>query len=368
MITFRIAVFPGDGIGQEVMNPCLELLEMAARKVGGFELQTEWYEAGADLYRRTGVALPDESLAAAADADAILLGAMGLPDVRYPDGTEVQPHLDLRERFKLYAGMRPLRFMRGTPSPLSDPRAQTLDAVLVRESTEGIFASRTMTRSEGDAVIGTIRISRDVSERLFHFAFRLARTRAAARGRPARLTCVDKANVIPSLAFFRTIFLEVAQSYQDVSADCIYVDAAGLHLIRSPWEFDVLVTENMFGDILSDIGAALIGGMGMAPSADVGDDHAIFQPCHGTAPDIAGRGLANPTAMILSGAMMLDWLGQKHGVQSCIVASKLLTHSVEAAFAPGDLVSYENGGNAGMAFITEQVRASLRRSESLMAL
>lgn len=368
MISFQIAVFPGDGIGQEVMKPCVELLHTAARKVGGFELQTSNYGAGADLYRRTGVALPPEELTAAAAADAILLGAMGLPDVRYPDGTEVQPHLDLREKFKLYAGVRPFHIIEGAPTPLSDPRARGLDAVLVRESTEGIFASRTMTKYENNAALGTIRISRDVSERLFHFAFDLARVRATARGRPARLTCIDKANVIPALAYFRSIFLEVAEHYPDVMADCIYVDAAGLRLVRSPWEFDVLVTENMFGDILSDVGAALIGGMGMAPSADIGDEHAIFQPCHGTAPDIAGRGMANPTAMFLSGAMMLEWLGHKHGVKSCIAASQLLTRAVEAAFAPGDLVSYENGGSAGMAAITERVRTALRHPETLPAL
>ena len=139
--------------------------------------------------------------------------------------------------------------------------------------------------------------------------------RAAPRrgGRKPRVTCVDKANVIPSLAYFRTMFLEAAKKISGDRSDCVYVDATALRLVRSPWEFDVLVTENMFGDILSDLGAGLIGGMGMAPSADIGDSHAIFQPCHGTAPDIAGKGLANPTAMLLSAAMMLDWLGDRHG-------------------------------------------------------
>ena len=314
------------------------------------------------------MALPDSALAAATQADAILLGAMGLPDIRYPDGTEVQPHLDMRDRFQLYAGIRPIRILPGAPTPLADPRARTVDCVLVRESTEGLFASRSLTRREGDAVLDTMKISRAVSERLFEQAFLLAQRRARARdGRPGRVTCVDKANVIPSLAYFRSIFLEIARRYPDVPSDCAYVDATALRLVRSPWEFDVLVTENMFGDILSDLGAALIGGMGMAPSADIGDRHAIFQPCHGTGPDIAGRGLANPTAMLLSGAMMLDWLGDRHDNAGCKKAAVLLDRAVAEAFAPGDLVSSENGGTAGTATITARVRAALEQQVAAAA-
>jgi 3-isopropylmalate dehydrogenase len=359
MREFQIAVLPGDGIGPEVMAPCLDLLQQAAAQAGGFRLDFQMRDMGADLYRRTGVALPDASLRAAEAADAILLGAMGLPDVRYPDGTEIQPHLDLRERFHLYAGVRPVRVLKGAPSPLADPRAAQVDCVLVRESTEGLFASRSLTRREGDeAVYDTMLITRAVSERLFEAAFKLARARKA-QGRPGRVTCVDKANVIPSLAFFRTIFLECAARHPDIAANCAYVDAVGLRMVKEPWTFDVLVTENMFGDILSDVGAALMGGMGMAPSADIGDRHAIFQPCHGTAPDIAGQGLANPTAMILSGAMMLEWLGETHGLAACTRAAQALTAAVEAAFAPGDLVSVEHGGTAGTKIIAERVGQAL---------
>ena len=362
MRSFNVAVFPGDGIGREVMTPCLVLLEQAAARVGGFRLRFETHEAGAELYRRTGTALPADALAATEAADAILLGAMGLPDVRYPDGTEVQPHLDFRERFELYAGVRPIRIVPGMPTPLRDPRAHQVDCVLVRESTEGLFAARKATRRDDDAVYDTMKISRSVSTRLFETAFALARVRAARRGgRPARVTCVDKANVIPSLAFFRQLFLESAARHPEIAADCAYVDAVGLRLVRSPWEFDVLVTENMFGDILSDVGAALIGGMGMAPSADIGDRHAVFQPCHGTAPDIAGRGLANPTAMFLSAAMMLEWLGDRHGLEGCRVAASLITSSVDAAFASGALVPVENGGEAGTDVITAAVRDALGR-------
>jgi 3-isopropylmalate dehydrogenase len=360
MHNFRIAVFPGDGIGHEVMAPCVSLLRELASSTGGFALDFETFEAGAALYQRIGIALPDNAMQAAGAADAILLGAMGLPNVRYPDGTEVQPHLDMREKFQLYAGIRPIRIMRGAPTPLSDPRAADVDCVLVRESTEGLFASRSMTRREGDAVFDTMKISRSVSERLFEAAFKLAIKRARTRGgRNPRVTCVDKANVIPSLAYFRTIFLDVARRHPDVQSDCAYVDATALRLVRSPWEFDVLVTENMFGDILSDLGAALIGGMGMAPSADIGDNHAIFQPCHGTGPDIAGRGLANPTAMLLSAAMMLEWLGERHGNPSCTRAAVALTRAIEAAFGSGDLVSTEAGGTAGTETIVTRVRSAM---------
>ena len=316
MRQFQIAVFPGDGIGVEVMPPCLALLEAITERIGGFGLRFASFEAGAELYRRTGEALPAAALQGAEAADAILLGAMGLPDVRYPDGTEVAPHLDFRDRFELYAGVRPVRVLAGAPTPLADERASRIDCVLIRESTEGLFVSRKMSRRDGpDVVLDTMRISRSVTERLCEFAFRLARQRRA-KGSPGRVTCVDKANVLPSMAFFRSIFLEVAARHPDLVADCMYVDATALRLVRAPWEFDVMVTENMFGDILSDLGAALMGGMGMAPSADVGDRQAVFQPCHGTAPDIAGRGVANPAAMFLSAAMMLEWLGEQHDVSA----------------------------------------------------
>jgi 3-isopropylmalate dehydrogenase len=362
MREFRIAVLPGDGIGREVMAPCLALLQAVVASVGGFRLSLTQYEAGAEVYRDTGVALPDEVLREAGEADAILLGAMGLPAVRYPNGTEVTPQIELREHFQLYAGVRPVRVLPGAPTPLADPRARQIDLVLVRESTEGLFAARELTRRDGnDAVYDTMRITRAACARLFDFSFSLARRRARS-GRRGRVTCVDKANVLPSMVFFRKVFNERAAWYDDVDADCAYVDATALRLVRQPWDFDVLVTENMFGDILSDLGAALMGGMGMAPSADIGDAHAVFQPCHGTAPDIAGRGLANPTAMVLSAAMMLDWLGGKHGVADCSRAAGELTQAVERAFAGGSLVPAEFGGTAGTREITDRVGSELERA------
>ena len=362
MREFRIAVLPGDGIGREVMAPCLTLLETVMSQTSEVCLRFEPHEAGAELYLKTGVALPEDALRAAASADAILLGAMGHPDVRYPNGTEIVPQIDLRDRFQLYAGIRPIRVFPGVRIPLGDPRATGIDFVIVRESTEGLFAARTESRREGeDVVLDTMRVTRHGSERLFEAAFALARRRRRP-DRAATVTCVDKANVLPSMAFFRRIFLDCAARHPDVIADCLYVDAAALRLVRSPWDLDVLVTENMFGDILSDLGAGLMGGMGMAPSADIGDTQAVFQPCHGTAPDIAGRGLANPTAMFLSGAMMLDWLGDRHSVPACQRAAGALTQAVERAFAGGRLVPVEHGGSAGTAEIAGRVMRELTES------
>jgi 3-isopropylmalate dehydrogenase len=355
----HIAVMPGDGIGAEIMPPCVELLERLARHFGGFTFRFETLEAGAAHFRRTGTALPEEVLARAQAADAILFGAMGLPDIRYPDGREIAPQLDMREQFDLFAGLRPVKTFPGLPVPLADPRGQNLDFVLIRESTEGLFSARGKTRFEDDrAAHDTMTITRNASERLFDFAFDLARRRKA-RGAPGRVTCIDKANVLGSFVFFRKIFEERAAENPDIEADCAYVDATALDMIRKPWTFDVLVTENMFGDILSDAGAALMGGMGIAPSADIGLRHAMFQPCHGSAPDIAGSGKANPTAMFLSAAMMLDWLGERHGIEACREAGAELERAVHAAFASGNLRPVEMGGASGLKEITAAVTDGL---------
>ena len=357
--SFAIAVLRGDGIGPEVMDPCVELLSDLGDQTGEFKLSSTQLEAGADLYQRTGTALPDEVLRAAADADAVLLGAMGDPRVRYPDGREIAPQVDMREHFELFAGVRPIRTYPGMPVPLADPRAQDLDLVLIREQTEGLFAGRNSGTVEDDKIArDSLTITRAGCERLFDFAFDLARRRRADGGE-GRVTCVDKANILQSFAFFRRIFDERAARYPDVTADHCYVDAMAMNLVKQPWSYDVIVTENMFGDILSDLGAALMGGMGMAGSADIGAKHAVFQPCHGTAPDIAGQGKANPTAMFLSAAMMLDWLGERHDMPGVRRAGRQLTDAVVAAYRDDTLRPIEHGGPHGTAAITRRVREKL---------
>jgi 3-isopropylmalate dehydrogenase len=351
---YRIAVMPGDGIGHEVMDACLPVLQAAVAKVSGRPLQFDTHHVGADVYQQTGRDIPASAWAAAETADAMLFGAAGDPQVRYPDGREIAPQLDLRERFQLFAGVRPLRLLPGARSPLSDPRAASIDLVLIREQTEGLFSARSIDDSDAHQATDVMTITRAGAERLFDFGFHLARRRKAA-GKAGRLTCVDKANVLASMAYFRAIFDERAVQNSDISADHIYVDAAALNLVRAPWDYDVMVTENIFGDILSDLGAGLVGGMGMAPSADIGPEHGLFQPAHGTAPDIVGQDKANPTAMFLSAALMLDWLAERHDDAAARQAASLINSAVDNAYATAGLVPHEHGGPHGTAEIRDQV-------------
>jgi 3-isopropylmalate dehydrogenase len=359
MNDFRILVLPGDGIGVEIMDACLALLERVVSKAGGFRLAFERHAAGAAHYRDTGVAFPDAVAKACEQCDAILFGSMGLPDVRYPDGTEIAPQLDLRRNLDLYAGVRPIRAIPGIPLPLADPRAREIDFVLVREQSEGWFYGRyhpTAGPVSSDEIAYDIgRITRKGSERLFEFSFRLAAQRRQRNPRKGRVTCVDKANVHRGFALMRKTFWEVAKRHPGVAAADAYVDAMALDLVRRPWDFDVLPTENQFGDILSDLGAALVGGMGLAPSADVGDRHGLFQPAGGTAPDIAGKGIANPTAMFLSAAMMLEWLGERHGVPQATECAQRIERAVDRAFGERKVLSAEFGGKDGTAAITRAV-------------
>jgi 3-isopropylmalate dehydrogenase len=356
--TYDICVMPGDGIGVEVIDATIPLLDKLAHNAP-FAFRFATYPGGAQHYAATGDALPDATLEAARNAHAILFGAMGWPAIRYPDGTEIAPQLDLRVALELYAGVRPARALPGIALPLADPRARNIDLVVVRESTEGLFASRGKGTLDGDSEArDTMVITRRGSERVHDFAFRLARRRKA-RGRPGRVTCVDKANVFLSMAFFRRVFDERARNFPDIEARHNYIDATALDMIRKPWDFDVMVTENMFGDILSDETAALIGGMGMAPSADIGDKHALFQPCHGSAPDIAGQGKANPTATILSAAMMLDWLAEQHGADALAKAAQRLEQAVDQVFASQRVMPHEFGGRDGTRAIADAVAANL---------
>ncbi len=344
--TFEIAVFDGDGIGPEIMAPTRNILARMAEVSAGYDLRFVEAPAGAAHYAKTGKALPSASMRAAREADAILLSAMGLPDVRYDDGTEISPQIDLRKALTLFAGVRPVTIKAGQISPLRMPLGREVDFVLIRESTEGLFHSQGRGEVTKDEARETLLITREISAKLFRFAFDLARSRKKVGRGPGRVTCVDKANVFRAFAFFREIFDAEAANHSDLTSDHAYVDATALWMVQKPWDFDVLVTENMFGDILSDLGAGLMGGLGLAPSADIGLDHAVFQPCHGSAPDIAGKGLANPFAMILSAAMMLDWLGIKYENGAMTRDGARLREAVEAVVAQGAALTRDLGGTA----------------------
>jgi 3-isopropylmalate dehydrogenase len=310
---YRIAEIGGDGIGPDVVAEAVRVLK--AVETEGLQFSFEKGEVGAALYRRTREDLPRETVELCRAVDAILFGAAGLPDIRHADGTELVPQITLRMILDLYAGMRPIKLYPGVPTPLNVPAGHSIDYVIFRENTEGLFASLGGGSKVGeDLAVDTLVITRKGTERIVRRAFEQCRARG--KGAPAdgipRVTCVDKANVFRSYAFFRQVFQETARAYPDVRTDFAYVDAMTMYVIQAPWRYDVVVLENMFGDILSDLGAATVGGLGMAPSGDIGDRYALFQPSHGTAPDIAGKSIANPIATILSAAMMCRWLAVQH--------------------------------------------------------
>lgn len=360
MNTYRITVLPGDGIGPEVMAAALNVLR--AVESPGLRFAFKESPIGANHYRRTGEILPGSTLELCRQADAILLAAIGLPDVRLPDGTEVQPQMvvGLRKELDLYAAVRPIKLYPGVTSVLADT-SKGIDFVILRENTEGLFASFNGGGSiKNEVATDTMVITRKGTSRIARHAFHLARRR---QGRPLDgkklVTCVDKANVFRSLAFFRQIFDEIAAENADIPCEHALVDAMTLHMVQHPEALDVLVMENFLGDILSDLGAGLVGGLGLGPSAEIGDQHALFQPSHGTAPQIAGKNIANPIATILSSAMMLDWLGDKHGDPVVLAAARRLEAAVSRVLAEGTHLTPDLGGNTGTDGLAHAVIAAL---------
>jgi 3-isopropylmalate dehydrogenase len=350
---------PGDGVGTEIVEMARTVLD-AATEANRLELDYRYYEAGAAFYTRSGVGITDEDLEAVGKDDAILFGAMGLPDVRRPDGTEVAPQLDLRERYQLFASLRPARMFEGVPRTVTASRA---DMLVIRETTEGLFAGRhDPPSSDPDSESDRMTITRATSEKLFELAFEQAAARRDAGG-SGRVTLVDKSNVLKSNAFMRTIFDEVAARHPDTEARRLYVDAAAMLMVIAPEQFDVAVMENSFGDILSELAAGVAGGLGLAPSADVGVDHAVFQPCHGSAPTLVGKNVVNPIGMILSAAMMLDWLGRRHDDASARSAARAIDAAVAATLARG-IGTPDIGGSAGSSDVAAAVAEAVATGES----
>lgn len=327
-VRYRIAAIPGDGIGPEVMEAAVEVLRALEDRGGiGFDIVT--LEAGDGLKERTGVALPPETLEEARRSDAGLFGAVG--------ETAKEVILPLRQRLDLYANVRPARAYPNVPC-LKDG----VDFVVVRENTEDLYK---MVGDRGPDWGFNVRvITRRASERIARFAFDLARR----EGR-RKVTGVHKNNVLDKTC---GVFLEacrgVAASYPDVGYEEMLVDACAMRLIMAPERFDVILTTNMFGDILSDEAAGLVGGLGLAPSANVGDENAIFEPVHGSAPDIAGRGIANPMAMVLSASMMLEWLGEGD-------KAKAVERAVVRALQDGRVRTPDLGGSAKTEEITSAI-------------
>ena len=299
-----IVVLPGDGIGPEITEATLAVLRAAdARFALGLAFET--HAAGLATLKTRGTTLPEEVFSRAMAADGTILGPIS--SFEYPPREQGGINLSaaFRTRGELYANIRPARSRAGLPHWGRTP----MDLVIVRENTEGLYAGRE--RREDDRAIAERLITRRASERIARTAFEIAVQRAAQR-QPAgaRVTIVHKANVLKETdGLFRETVLEVARAYPTIAVDELLVDAAALRLVRDPESFDVLVTTNLFGDILSDEAAGLVGGLGIAPSGNVGETAAVFEPVHGSAPDIAGKGIANPVAAILAGALMLDHIG-----------------------------------------------------------
>ena len=345
--TYSIAVIPGDGIGPEVVTAALSVLKRIA-SLESCTINVTRYEAGAAAYQKYGDALPPETLQGCKQADAIFKGPTGLPNVRLPDGTEAGV---LGGRFRngldLYVNLRPVKLYPNVPTALAHRQAGEIDWVMVRENTEGLYASRGngVVANTGQAATDTLMITRLGTERIVRFAFEEARRRNGKK----RVACVDKSNVLRSFAFFRRIFKEIAEQYPDIEADYLYVDAAAQALVLEPDRFDVIVTENLFGDILSDLGGATVGGIGVCAGANMGDNYAYFEPIHGSAPALVGRGVANPLAAILAVGLMLNYLDLPQ-------AARRLEKAVEQAFIQGAIVLKPDGSaESGTQAITEAI-------------
>nr|WP_242520968.1 isocitrate/isopropylmalate dehydrogenase family protein [Halomonas litopenaei] len=362
-VSYRIATIAGDGIGPEVTEATVRVLDAL---LGPDVLTFEWLDGGAGHYQKTGEVLPAETLAACRDSHAILHGAAGLPGVTYDDGTEVGNDLHLKLRFglDLYANVRPIRLLPGVESPLRHHQPGTIDYVIVRENTEGLYASRgagVVLRDEmaSDSLV----ITRKGTERVARFACELSRRRQGApRDGKHRVTVCDKANILRSYAFFRRVCDQVSVDFDDIERDYAYVDAMTVHLVKRPDFYDVIVAENLFGDIISDLGAATVGGMGVSPSAELGDRHGLFQGAHGSAPDIAGQDAANPIATLLSGAMMLEWLASGHHDERLSLAAERFRLAIDKVLEAGLHRPREFGGQAGCRVFTEAVLDQLGRT------
>jgi 3-isopropylmalate dehydrogenase len=300
----RIVVIPGDGIGREVMDAAMLVLEEL-----DLPFDYIWMDAGDDAEKRYGKALPDETLEEAKKNDAVLFGAAG--------ETAADVIVKLRFELETFANIRPAKSFPGVKCLYDD-----VDMIIVRENTECLYKGL---EYEVDGVtIATRIITRKASERIIRYSFELARK----EGRK-RVTALHKANVMrKTCGLFRDIFRGVASEYPDIESNDYYIDAACMYMVTNPQHFDVVVTTNMFGDIVSDLAAGLVGGLGLAPSANIGERHAIFEPVHGAAFDIAGKGIANPTAMILTATMMLRHFGY-------IEEAKKIERAVEAVLAEG---------------------------------
>ena len=337
----KICLIAGDGVGKEVIPAAAEVLSALGL---GIEF-TEAF-AGFEYFEQTGNAIPDATLAAVEAAGVAMFGATSSPSTQVAGYRS--PILALRKAFDLYANLRPVQSL---PGSFSRPN---LDLLIVRENTEGLYAGRE--RREGDTAIAERVITKHGSERIARVAFEQARKRInhqeSAASRQRSVTVVHKANVLKITdGLFRECCLQVAKEFPEVTVKEVLVDAMSMRLVRDPENFDVIVTTNLFGDILSDEASALIGGLGVAPSANIGQRVAVFEPVHGSAPDITGQGIANPIGAILSAAMLLDHVGQPS-------EANRVRQAVNATLTQGVLPK-DLGGTAKTSEVTKTILKNL---------
>ena len=351
MKAYRIASIPGDGIGHEVVAEGVRVVAAAARRFG-FTCAFEELPWGSQHYLERGRMMPDDALTRLSGFDAIYLGAVGHPKV--PDHTTLNGLLlPIRRAFEQYANVRPTVLFPGVATPLAE-KEKPIDIVLVRENTEGEYAQVGGAVHGGtwaEVAVQTAVFTRLGTERIIRFAFELAQ----GEGRRS-VTSITKSNAQGhSMTFWDRVFREVAAQFPKIETTSILVDAAAMELIRRPWSFDVIVASNLFGDICSEITATVTGGLGLAPSANLDPTRrhpSMFEPVHGSAPDIAGRGIANPVGAILSAGMMLAWLGES-------AAAEAIQAAVRQALGPGGLRTRDIGGQASTVEMGEAVARAL---------
>ena len=354
MTNLSIAAIPGDGVGLEVMPEARRVLDAVAERHDLILEYTE-FDWGAQYYLKHGRMMPPGGLDQLRSFDAILLGAVGHPSI--PDHTALNGLLlPIRRTFEQWACERPARLYRGVRSPIAGKEPGSIDFVIVRENTEGEYSQvggRLYALTDDEVAIQTSIFTRKGVERIIRYAFDLARRRNGKR----RVTSITKSNALGfSMALWDQIFDEVAQDYQDIIADSLLVDAAVMNFVRYPEHFDVVVASNLFGDILSDLAAIITGSMGLAPSTNLNPSRtfpSMFEPVHGSAPDIAGKGIVNPLAMILSATMMIDFLGKPE-------AAKEIEKLVEDVLAEGRTIPTDLGGRASTREVTDAILRKLR--------
>ena len=338
--TYRLAVIPGDGIGKETTPEGLRVLDAAARRFG-FQLKLDHYDWSCETYKATGAMMPPDGLDMVREADSIFLGAVGWPGV--PDHISLWGLLiPFRRQFDQYVNLRPCRLMPGAITPLAGRTEKDIDFYVVRENTEGEYSSsggRHFEGTEREFASQLTIMTRTGVDRILKYAFELAMTRPRRK-----VTSATKSNgIIHTMPFWDERFAEMSKHYPDVKTDQYHIDILCAHFVQHPDWFDVVVGSNLFGDILSDLGPAVAGSIGIAPSANINPERkhpSMFEPVHGSAPDIAGRWICNPIGQIWSGAMMLEHLGEKPAADAIVAA-------IETLLREGGPRTRDMGGQAG---------------------